>query len=392
MDPRRPIYLDHHATTPLDPRVLEAMLPFLRQEFGNASSATHAYGWRAEAAVEDARESLARALGARSPREIVFTSGATESDNLALQGVARAYTGRGDHLVTCAIEHSAVLETVRALEREGRRVTLLPVDGEGRVDPDDVRRALEPRTLLVSIGAANGEIGVLQPLDAIGALCREHEVLFHTDAAQAAGKLPLDVEHTPIDLLSLSGHKMYGPKGVGALYVRARAPRVRLSPLLYGGGQQDGRRPGTPPVALWVGLARALELCLESIESESARLLALRERLLARLRQELGEVVVNGPLEGRLPGNLNLSFPGAGSDALLAALPDVALSSGSACASGTPGPSPVLVALGLSPERQRTSLRIGLGRFNTEAEIDTAAARLAQEVRKLREQAPAALR
>jgi cysteine desulfurase len=369
--------------------VLDAMLPFLREEFGNASSATHAYGWRAETAAEDARESLARALGARSSREIVFTSGATESDNLALQGVARAYSERGDHLVTCAIEHPAVLETAAALEREGRRVTLLPVDGEGRVDPDAVRRAIEPRTVLVSIAAANGEIGVLQPLDAIGAVCREREVLFHSDAAQAAGKLPLDVERTPIDLLSLSGHKMYGPKGVGALYVRGRAPRVRLAPLLHGGGQQEGRRPGTVPLALWVGLAHALELCLGSLEAEAARLRALRERLLAGLRRELDDVVVNGPPEGRLPGNLNLSFPGAPSDALLAALPDVALSSGSACASGRPGPSPVLVALGLSPERQRTAVRIGLGRFNTEAEIDTAAARLVQEVRKLREQAPA---
>jgi cysteine desulfurase len=382
------IYLDHHATTPVDPRVVEAMAPYWSEDFGNAASRTHRYGWRAEAAVELAREQIAVALGAADPREIVFTSGATESDNLALQGVLAAHAGEGDHLVTVATEHAAVLDTASALARRGARVTLLPVDGDGRVDPADVAKAIDARTVLVSVGAANGEIGTLQPLAEIGRLCAERDVLFHSDAAQAVGKIPLDVEALGIDLLSASAHKLYGPKGVGVLHVRRRRRsgrgRVRLEPLLHGGGQERGLRSGTLPVPLIVGFAKALALAVAEREREAERLAGLRDRFLAALSEALPGVARNGPAAGRLPANLNVSFEGVEADALLARLEDVALSTGSACSSVRPEPSHVLAALGLPLERIRGALRIGLGRGTRAEDVERAAARIAQEVRALR--------
>jgi cysteine desulfurase len=384
MTPKLPIYLDHHATTPVDPRVLEAMTPYFSEDFGNAASRTHAFGWRAEAAVELARESLANAIGARDPREIVFTSGATESNNLALKGALRALAGRGDHIVTSAIEHSSVLDPCRALEREGRHVTRVPVDGEGLVDPQLVSDAITDRTVLVSVMVANNEIGVLEPVAEIGRICRERGVLFHSDAAQAVGKVPVDVEATQIDLASISAHKLYGPKGVGALYVRLRRPRVRLEPLFHGGGHERGLRSGTLPVPLIVGFARALGICVEEMDAEQARLRRLRDRCLARIEEGLRGVTLNGHRERRLAGNLHISIEGIDADALLVALKDVAISTGSACTSATPEPSHVLRALGLPDRQVRAGLRIGIGRFNTQEEIDWVAERLIHEVRQLR--------
>jgi cysteine desulfurase len=387
---RRPIYLDHHATTPVDPRVVEAMAPYWSAEFGNASSAAHLYGWRAEAAVEQAREELAAAIGAGDPREIVFTSGTTESDNLALAGIARAQRGRRDHLVTCAIEHPAVLDTARALaEHEGCSLTELPVSPGGFVDPEAVREAIGPRTALVSIGAANSEIGTLQPIAEIALVCRDAGVPFHSDAAQGVGKVPIDVRRDGVDLLSFCAHKLYGPKGIGALYVRRGGrPPLALAPLLHGGGHERGLRSGTTPVPLVVGFARAVALCLADLEAEAARLRALRNRLFDGLCEALpGVVACNGDLEQRLPGNLNVSFAGVRADGLLTALHDVALSTGSACASARGEPSHVLRALGLPPERVRGALRFGLGRSTSEAEIDTVIARVAEEVRKARDAA-----
>jgi cysteine desulfurase len=382
----RPIYLDHHATTPLDPRVLEAMQPYLTEEFGNASSATHAYGWAAEAAVEDARERIARAIGARDPSEIVFTSGTTESDNLAIQGVLRAARGGRDHVVTSAVEHPAVLDTCQAMEKQGMSVTRVPVDAEGRVDPDDVGRAITSRTALVSVMTANSEIGTLQPVDAIGAVCREREVPFHSDAAQAVGKLPVDVGGSRIDLLAFCAHKLYGPKGVGALFVGDRRPRIRLTPLLYGGGHERGLRSGTLPVPLVVGFAKAVELCLQDLPAETERLAALRDRLWEGLRSELPDLRLNGPAPGgdRLAGNLNVCFAGIQADGLLLRLRDVALSTGSACASSRGEPSHVLAAIGLSPAEARSAVRFGIGRGNREEEIDRVVLRLAEEVSRAR--------
>jgi cysteine desulfurase len=381
---QRPIYLDHHATTPVDPRVLEAMLPYFREDFGNASSATHVFGWRAEAAVETAREALAAAIGAADSREIVFTSGTTESDNLALKGVARAGRRRRDHLVTTCIEHPAVLDSCRALERDGFSVSYLPVDGQGLVDPGDVAAAVGERTALVSVMAANSEIGVLQPLAEIGRICRERDVPFHSDAAQAVGKIPVDVDALGLDLLSFCAHKLYGPKGVGALYVRSRRPRTRLEPLFHGGGHERGLRSGTLPVPLVVGFAKAVELCRADLESESARMGELRQRLWGRLTAELDDVSLNGHPQLRLPGNLNVSFAGVEADQLLVALKDVALSTGSACSSASAEPSHVLAALGLPPARIRGAVRFGLGRGNTQEEIDWLAGELVAQVQKLR--------
>jgi cysteine desulfurase len=379
-----PIYLDHHATTSVDPRVLEAMLPFFSEDFGNPSSQTHSFGWRAEAAVEDARERLARAIGAADPREIVFTSGTTESDNLALKGVARAGRRRGDHLVTVVTEHPAVLDACRALEAEGFRVTRLPVDSDGLLDPDQVARALTDRTLLVSVMAANSEIGVLQPLEAIARICRERGVLLHSDAAQAVGKLPLDVRALGVDLLSFCAHKLYGPKGVGALYIRRDRPRVALEPLLHGGGHELGRRPGTLAVPLIVGFAKAVEICLAELPAEAKRLSGLRDQLWSRLAQELPDLRRNGHPERRLPGNLNVCFTGAEADAILVGLREVALSTGSACASGSGETSHVLRALGLSDALARSAVRFGIGRGNTAEELAWVAERLIELVRELR--------
>ncbi len=379
----RPLYLDHQATTPIDPRVLEAMLPYLREEFGNAASTSHAFGWRAHAAVEEARERVAAAIGARD-RDIVFTSGATESNNLALFGAARARRAHRERLVSVATEHHAVLDPLAALEREGSKVRILPVGPDGRLDVDGLDAVLDDQVALVSVMAANNEIGVLQPLAEIGERCRAHGAWFHTDAAQAVGRIPVDVEAQSIDLLSISGHKLYGPKGVGALYVRSRRPRVRLEPLFYGGGHERGLRSGTLPVALVVGLGMAVELAEADRVGEAERLAGLRDRLWARLSAELDGVILNGGLEQRLAGNLNVSFEGVDGEKLLLALADLAISSGSACTSADPEPSHVLAALGRSPELARASLRFGLGRDTEPEDVERAAERVIAEVRGLR--------
>ena len=358
------------------------MLPFLREDFGNPASRSHVFGWRAEAAVEDARERVAAAIGAQ-PREILFTSGATEANNLALLGVAEA--SRRRHLITVATEHPSVLDPCEHLERRGFEISRLPVAGDGLLAPGAVEAALGEDTLLVSVMAANNEIGVVQPSAEIAALCRERGVLFHSDAAQAGGRLALDVETAGIDLLSLSGHKCYGPKGVGALFVRAGRPRIRIGARQYGGGHERGLRSGTLPVALIVGMARALELALEGRENEELRLRGLRDRLHERILAELDGVHLNGHREERLAGNLNLAFEGVDGERLLLSLPDLAVSSGSACASANPAPSHVLIALGLSEELARASLRFGLGRGTREADIDFAADRIIESVRAERE-------
>ena len=379
--PERPIYLDHHATTPLDERVLEAMLPYFREEFGNAASRTHVYGWRAEAAVEDARERLCDMLGARDPGEIVFTSGATESNNLAILGLAGTQRRR-NHLITLNTEHPSVLDPCRALAARGFRSTELAVDGKGRVSPGEIEAAIGEETFLVSVMAANNEIGVLQPIREIAGICRDHGIFFHTDAAQAAGKIGLDAERDGFDLLSVSGHKIYGPKGIGLLRVRKTGrPRMKLEPRQYGGGHEGGLRSGTLPVALIVGMARAFELSLEERETEALRLGALRDLLRKEIEAALpGRTVLNGDEEQRLPGNLNLSFRGVDGERLIADLAGVAVSSGSACSSAHPGPSPVLLALGRDPALAKASLRFGLGRGTTQEDVIEAARRIVDAV------------
>jgi cysteine desulfurase len=377
----RPIYLDYQSTTPVDRRVLEAMLPWFTEKFGNAGSVTHAYGREAEAAVERARAQVAALIGAEA-REIVFISGATESNNLALKGAARFCREDRDHVVTLATEHKCVLESARALEREGFRVTILPVRPDGLVDHAALEAALDERTAIVSVMAAHNEIGVLQPLAEIGALCRARGILFHTDAAQAFGKIPLDVDAMAIDLLSISGHKVYGPKGVGALYVRRR-PRARLAPLVDGGGQERGLRSGTLPTPLIVGLGEAAAIAAKEMTEEARRLLALRERFLAGIRAAVPSVRLNGDATRRLPANLNLTFPGVGALELMDACPGLALSTGSACTAAEVEPSYVLRALGVSDELGRSSLRIGLGRSTTERDVDFAVDTLAAAIRRL---------
>ena len=380
--PDRPIYLDHHATTPLDPRVLDAMLPYLQTEFGNAASTTHVYGWRAEAAVEDARERLAEMIGAPSPSEIVFTSGATESNNLAILGLADAQSRRR-HVVTVETEHPSVLDTCRALARRGFELTELKVDANGLVSPQAVKGAIRDETLLVSIMAANNEIGVLQPIGEIASLCRDRGIAFHSDAAQAVGKIAIDVEAQGIDLLSVSGHKLYGPKGIGLLRVRRSGkPRLTLEPRQYGGGHEGGLRSGTLPVASIVGFARALACCLEEREAEAIRLAKLRDQLRKDLEAALpGRVLLNGDESLRLPGNLNLSFEGVDGDRLLADLSGIAISSGSACSSAQPGPSHVILALGREPALAKASLRFGFGRGNTPEDVSLVAQRVVAAVR-----------
>ncbi len=380
---KKPVYLDNQATTPVDPRVLERMLPYFGERFGNAASRSHSFGWDAEKAVELARRRIA-ALAGTTPREIVFTSGATESNNLALKGVMEACRTRGNHLVTMATEHKAVLDPARHLERQGFRVTVLPPEPDGLLSLDRLRAALAPDTILVSVMAANNEIGVLQPVREIGAMCRERGILFHSDAAQAFGKIPLDVERDNIDLLSITAHKLYGPKGVGALYVRRRHPRVPLSAQMDGGGHEAGMRSGTLNVPAIVGFGEACAIAAAEMAEESARLAGLRDRLRERLEAQLDGVAVNGSLDRRLPGNLNLSFAGVEGDALLMTLPDLALSTGSACSSATVEPSHVLRALGVGEERARGALRFGLGRWTTADEVDYAAGRIVEAVGKLR--------
>jgi cysteine desulfurase len=387
-----PIYLDNHATTQLDPRVLEAMMPWLTSAYGNAASHSHSFGWAAEQAVETARSQVANLIGA-SPKEIVFTSGATESNNLALKGVVEsaraARPEHAPHIVTVPTEHNAVLDPCRWLEQQGCRVTTLPIDREGRIRIDDLRRALDAGATLVSVMFANNEIGTIQPVEEIGALCRERGVLFHTDAAQAAGKLPIDIASIGIDLLSISGHKIYGPKGVGALYVRRANPRIAIAEQMHGGGHEHRMRSGTLNVPGIVGLGAACEFAAAEMGAESVRFAALRDRLQAKLTAGLDHVHVNGSQEHRLPGNLNMTFDHVDSESLMMGLRDVALSSGSACTSAKIEPSHVLRAIGLSEEAAHSSLRFGVGRFNTEEEIDYVADRLIEVARKLRELSPA---
>ncbi|MEQ8785235.1 MAG: aminotransferase class V-fold PLP-dependent enzyme [Pirellulaceae bacterium] len=390
--PATPVYMDNHATTRVDPRVLEAMLPYFDSAYGNAGSTSHVFGWDAQDAVDAARESVARALGA-APREIVFTSGATESNNLAIRGVCQRLTRRGDHLVSVATEHKAVLDPLSRLGRRDFRVTLLDVEPAGgkeagRLCPRRLEEALTDDTLLVSVMLANNEIGVLQPLEEIGAICKRRGVLLHCDATQAVGRIGVDVGRLQVDLLSLSAHKMYGPKGVGALYARRKSPSVRLEPQIDGGGQEGGARSGTLNVPGIVGLARALELCLAEMPQETDRLRALRDRLFRGLSERIDDVSLNGPAlektDQRLAGNLNCSFAGVDGEALMMSMRELAVSSGSACTSANPEPSHVLRALGLSDELSRSSLRFGLGRFNTEEDVDFAVETVADAVARLR--------
>jgi cysteine desulfurase len=382
-----PIYMDNHATTPLDPRVLEAMLPYFTQKFGNAASRNHSFGWEAEKAVSAAREQIAHLIGATA-KEIIFTSGATESDNLAIKGVAEMYRERGNHIITQTTEHKAVLDTCKRLEKQGFRVTYLPVKEDGIIDLEDLRRAMDDQTILVSIMAANNEIGVLQPIAEIGKLCHEKNVLFHCDAVQAVGKVPVNVIADNIDLMSISAHKIYGPKGVGALYVRRRDPRVQITAQIDGGGHERGMRSGTLNVPGIVGLGKACEIAEQELGEESKRLTGLRDRLKDKLEAALDYVHVNGSMEHRVPGNLNMSFLYVEGESLLMGINDVAVSSGSACTSATLEPSYVLKALGLGDDVAHSSIRFGLGRFNTEAEVDYVAAKVIDVVKKLRQLSP----
>ncbi len=384
-----PIYMDHHATTPVDPRVLEAMRHYFSQECGNAASRQHAFGHRALAAVDEAREKIAALLGAAGPQEIIFTSGATESDNLAVLGAAEMYAGKGRQIITARTEHKAVLDSCANLERAGRaKVTYLDVDSHGLVDPAAVRAAITPKTILVTIMAANNEIGTIAPTSEIGAVCREAGVFFHCDATQAAGKIPLDVEEMKIDLASISAHKMYGPKGVGALYVRRRAPRVRLAPIIHGGGHERGMRSGTLNVPGIVGFARAFEISVAEMRPEQERVGALRDRLHRGITERLEEVYLNGHPTERLAMNLNLSFAGVEGEAIMLGMPEVAVSSGSACTSASLEPSHVLRAIGVREDLAHTSIRFGLGRFNTAEEVEYVVGRVVEEVRRLREMSP----
>ncbi|HEY6903960.1 MAG TPA: IscS subfamily cysteine desulfurase [Candidatus Acidoferrales bacterium] len=382
-----PVYLDNHATTAVDPRVLDAMLPYFTEEFGNAASRSHEFGWKAEDAVENARGQIARLIHA-SPREIIFTSGATESNNLAIKGVAEAYRGKGNHIISQATEHKAVLDTCRRLETSGCQVTYLPVHPDGLIDLDELRGAVTPNTILISIMYANNEIGVIQPIEAVGKIAKEKKVLFHVDAAQAVGRIPIDVQKEGIDLLSISAHKIYGPKGVGALYVRRKNPRVDLSAMIDGGGHERGLRSGTLNVPGIVGLGRACELCQKEMAEESERLRRLRDKLKDAIATGLEGTSINGSMNHRLPNNLNVSFAGVEGDALLMGINDVAVSSGSACTSATLEPSYVLRALGVPEELAHSSIRFGLGRFNTDEEIEYAAARVVETVKRLRELSP----
>ena len=382
-----PIYMDNHATTRTDPRVVEAILPYFTEQFGNAASRSHQFGWTAEKAVEQARDRIAKLIGATA-KEIVFTSGATESNNLAIKGVAEAYRDKGNHIMTQATEHKAVLDTCKRLENSGYRVTYLPVQADGRVDIDDLRRAMDERTILVTIMAANNEIGVLQPIREIGALCHERGVLFHTDAAQAVGKVPFNVIEDNVDLASISAHKFYGPKGVGVLYVRRKDPRVQIAAQIDGGGHERGMRSGTLNVPGVVGLGEACAIATAEMSEEAIRLACLRARLMDSILGRLDEVYINGSMEHRLPGNLNLSFAHVESESLMMALNDVAVSSGSACTSATLTPSYVLKALGVADDLAHSSIRFGIGRFNTEAEVDYVARRVVETVNRLRELSP----
>ena len=387
MTVKLPVYMDNHATTAVDPRVLDAMLPYFTEKYGNAASRNHEFGWKAEEAVESARGQIARLIHA-SPREIVFTSGATESNNLAIKGVAEAHRPKGNHIVTQATEHKAVLDTCKRLEKYGFEVTYLPVDRDGLIDLESLRRAITPKTILISIMHANNEIGVIQPIEEIGKIAKEKKVLFHVDAAQSVGKIAVDVEKFGVDLISISAHKLYGPKGVGVLYVRRKDPRVELAPMIDGGGHERGLRSGTLNVPGIVGLGKASEICQKEMTEESERLRRLRDKLNDAITSRLDDTFLNGSMAHRLPNNLNLSFVGVEGDALLMGINDVAVSSGSACTTATLEPSHVLRALGVPEDLAHSSIRFGLGRFNTEEEVDYVANRVVETVKRLRELSP----
>ena len=386
-DVKLPIYMDNHATTRTDPRVLEEMLPYFTGTFGNAASRNHEFGWVAEQATEEGRTRIAKLIGATA-KEIIFTSGATESDNLAIKGVAEMYKEKGNHIITQATEHKAVLDTCKRLEKFGFRVTYLPVQKDGRIDLDDLKRAMDDKTILVTIMTANNEIGVLQPIREIGALCHQRGVLFHTDAVQAVGKVPFNVIQDNVDLASISAHKIYGPKGVGALYVRRKNPRVQVVAQIDGGGHERGMRSGTLNVPGIVGLGKACAIAAEEMAEEGAKLGALRDRLKDAIMGRLDEVYINGSVEHRLPGNLNISFAYVEGESLLMGINDIAVSSGSACTSATLEPSYVLKALGAGDDLAHSSIRFGIGRFNTEAEVDYVAGRVVDTVNRLRELSP----
>jgi cysteine desulfurase len=382
-----PIYMDNHATTPVDPRVLDAMLPYFTEKFGNAASRNHSFGWAGEEAIEIARAQIASLIGA-TPKEIIFTSGATESDNLMIKGVAEMYREKGNHIITQAIEHKAVLDTCKRLEKYGYEVTYLPVQKDGRVDPEDVRKAITPKTILITIMYANNEIGSINPIQEIGKIAKEHGIVFAVDGVQAVGKIPVDVQKDNIDLLAISAHKIYGPKGVGALYVRRRNPRVQLSAIIDGGGHERGMRSGTLNVTGIIGLGKACEIAQREMTQEAERLRGLRDRLKAGLEAKLDEVFINGSWEHRLPNNLNMSFAYVEGESLLMGINDIAVSSGSACTSATLEPSYVLKALGVGEDLAHTSIRFGLGRFNTAEEVDYVIDKMVQVVTKLRELSP----
>ncbi|PYR82742.1 MAG: IscS subfamily cysteine desulfurase [Acidobacteria bacterium] len=382
-----PIYMDYHATTPVDPRVLDAMMPYFREKFGNAASRNHPFGWEAEDAVEAARKQVADLIGANA-KELIFTSGATESNNLAIKGVAEMYREKGNHIITCVTEHKAVIDTCKKLEKQGLRVTYLPVQKDGRIDLDELRAAITDKTILITIMTANNEIGVVQPIAEIGAIAKERGILFHTDAVQAVGKIPFDVNALKVDLVSISAHKIYGPKGVGALYVRRRNPRVLLAEQISGGGHERGMRSGTLNVTGIVGLGKAAELCRQDMEKDTERLRTLRDRLNQKLHENLDEIYINGSMEHRLPHNLNISFAYVEGESLLMGINDVAVSSGSACTSASLEPSYVLKALGAGDDLAHSSIRFGLGRWTTDEEVDYVVDKLTKVVRRLREMSP----
>jgi cysteine desulfurase len=379
--------MDNHATTPVDPRVVDAMLPFFNDRFGNAASRNHSFGWMAEEAVENARGQIAALIGA-NPKEIIFTSGATESNNLAIKGAAWMYREKGNHIITQSTEHKAVLDTCKRLEKDGYDVTYLPVQKDGRIDLDELRRAITPKTILISIMYANNEIGVLQPMAEIGKIAKEKGIFFHTDGVQAAGKVPVDVNKDGIDLMSMTAHKIYGPKGVGALYVRRKNPRVQLAAIIDGGGHERGMRSGTLNVPGIVGFGKACDICKNEMPQEAERIGRLRDRLKDRTLAQLDEVFINGSMVHRLPNNINISFAYVEGESLLMGINDVAVSSGSACTSATLEPSYVLKALGVGEDLAHTSIRFGLGRFNTEEEVDYVVDRVVETVRRLRELSP----
>ena len=385
---KKPVYMDNHATTRVDSRVLDAMLPYFTEKFGNAASRNHSFGWEAEEAVGRSREQIAALIGAKS-KEIIFTSGATESDNLAIKGVVEFYKDKGNHIITCVTEHKAVLDSCRALERAGKAtVTYLPVDKYGMVDPDAVRNAITDKTVLITIMWANNEIGTIHPIAEIGKIAKEKGIVFHTDAVQAIGKVPVDFEKAGVDLASITAHKIYGPKGIGAIYVRSKGPRIRLTPQMDGGGHERGMRSGTLNVPGIVGLGAACEIAGKEMPDEAQRLIQLRSQLQAGLFERLDEIYVNGHPTERLPGNLNVSFAYVEGESLLMGINDIAVSSGSACTSATLEPSYVIRALGIDDELAHSSIRFGLGRFNTLEEVDYVTDRVSKEVKRLREMSP----